>query len=313
MTRRLNWIIALLLLIIGLPYYWLLIDNRPGSIASQPVTVGQLRELADALPGPHPSGVEMELVGWRKAPGTLFAAGAGLQNRFIGIMAYRLPVTGGKPIVIDSGLGLADVAGMRLDQFLPGNQRTVDRAMDEAGLILITHEHPDHIGGMIAWARNDADVMHKAFGKQRMTPPQSAFVSQKLGIVQRDQSASLAAPPRAIAPGVVAIPAPSHTPGSQMFFVQLADGREYLFTGDIATLAISWEALRARSRLIGDFVVPEDRPAVFSWLKTIRALKQASPALNIIPGHDTSAVLELADKGQVRRDFNLVPIGATTQ
>ena len=57
--------------------------------------------------------------------------------------------------------------------------------------------------------------------------------------------------PQAVAPGVVVIPAPSHTLGSQMVFVKLADGREFLFAGDIATMASSWRELRARSRLIG--------------------------------------------------------------
>jgi hypothetical protein len=71
-----------------------------------------------------------------------------------------------------------------------------------------------------------------------------------------------------------------------MIFVRLADGREYLFTGDIATMAQSWQDLRARSRLIGVYLAPENRDEVFTWLKTIRALKGQAPKLEVIAGHD---------------------------
>src|SRR5581483_5018541 len=37
-----------------------------------------------------------------------------------------------------------------------------------------------------------------------------------------------------IAPGVVLIKAPGHTPGSQVVYVQLASGREVILSGDVA-------------------------------------------------------------------------------
>ncbi len=92
--------------------------------------------------------------------------------------------------------------------------------------------------------------------------------------------------PQAVAPGVVVIPAPSHTPGSQMIYARLANGREYLFAGDIATFAQSWLQLRARSHLIGDYLAPENRAEVFAWLKTIRALKTSAPAMTVLAGHE---------------------------
>ena len=82
------------------------------------------------------------------------------------------------------------------------------------------------------------------------------------------------------------IPAPSHTPGSQLIFVRLADGREFLFAGDIASFAQNWQEIRARSQLVSRWFGPEDRGEVYSWLLTIKALKQAAPALKVIPGHD---------------------------
>ena len=43
MTRRLNWFLLAMLVLFGGPYYWLLIDNRPGDAAAKPVSITQLR------------------------------------------------------------------------------------------------------------------------------------------------------------------------------------------------------------------------------------------------------------------------------
>lgn len=92
--------------------------------------------------------------------------------------------------------------------------------------------------------------------------------------------------PYALAPGVVAIPAPSHSARTRMIYVRLANGAEYLFAGDVAPMALSWQEQRGRARLVSDWLVPEDRHAVFAWLRTIRRLKQEAPDLHVIPGYD---------------------------
>lgn len=306
MTRRLNWTIAIVLLLIALPYYWLLLDNRPGDARAKPVSIAQLRQLAQAMPGPHPAGVEMELIAWRRVPGNLFAAGTGLKRRLIGIMAFHLPVPGGRGIVIDSGLTARDAQDMGLEAWLGDRQAMVERAMDQAGLILITHEHPDHIGGLTGWAGQ------ATFTKAALNGPQKIEAGKRLHIAVRDAATKVTGQPYAIAPGVVVIPAPSHTPGSQMYFVQLASGREYLFTGDIATMEASWRELRARSRLVGDMLAPEDRGEVYAWLMTIRALKAAAPGLVVVPGHDAVAVLSVTQPTGIREGFDLSQIKAAT-
>lgn len=312
MTRRLNWILAALLLLIGLPYYWFMLDNRPGDSTAKPVTIAELRTLAAALPGTAPSGIEMEPLAWRETPSNLFAAGSGLHQVRMTIMAFRLPVAGGKPIVIDTGFTRADAEAMGLTTWQAANQAKVDRAMDEAGLVLLTHEHPDHIGGLIAWSKARRAPHPEIPGKVRLNAPQFNFADAALHLPSTDRAPPLpaAAAPVAIAPGVVVIPAPSHTPGSQMIFVRLTNGREYLFTGDIATLDISWRELRARSRLISTFFAPEDRAQVYAWLKTVRTLKAADPALVVVPGHDAGAVLAAEAHSGIRHGFQLSQINA---
>lgn len=284
MTPRLNWFLFSLLLLVGLPYYWLLIDNRPGDAQAKPVSIAQLRQLAASVPGPAPSGVEMELVAYRRLPGTLFAAGTGLKRKLIGVMAWQLPVPGAAPIVIDSGLDAAAAREMGMEQFDASAERRVQQALAGASQILLTHEHVDHLGGLVTLGRRD--VLEKArFNPQQL--PGNVWTNGLRWPAGPLPSASLTgAAPVAVAPGVVVIPAPSHTAGSQMIFVRLHDGREYLFAGDIATLDSNWRELRARSRLVGDYFAPEDRGEVFSWLMTIRALRASAPGLVVLPGHD---------------------------
>jgi glyoxylase-like metal-dependent hydrolase (beta-lactamase superfamily II) len=305
MTKRLNWFLFAMLVLLGGPYYWLLIDNRAGDAAAKPVSIAQLRVLAASQPGAAPTGVEVERVAFRRLPGTLFVAGGGIKRRLIAVMAWRLPVPGSGPIVIDSAMDGNAAKSMGMESFDPQAWARVERALSSASQIVITHEHADHLGGVVSLGKRDL------LDKVRFNPNQ--LPGNRWTDLLRWPAPPLPSPtvtgtaPMAIAPGVVVIPAASHTEGSQMVFVRLADGREFLFTGDIATMARSWQELRARSRLIGDYLAPEDRAEVFAWLKTIRALKAQSPRLVILPGHDFEWLIEPDNRGYVHFGFSAAP------
>lgn len=306
MTRRLNWFLLALVLLIGVPWYWLMIDNRPGDAAPKPVTVAQLRALAASMPGPAPAEVEMELVGWRRLPGNLFVAGSGVKRKLVSILAWRLPVPGGKPIVIDSGLTAADAQAMGMEAYFAPAQARVERALGEAGLVLVTHEHPDHQGALVALGGPPLLQTARLNPGQTRNAPLAAKLAWPAGAAPAARIAPGA--PQAVAPGVVVIPAPSHTPGSQMIYVRLANGRELLFAGDIATFGQSWEETRARSRLVGEYLAPENRAEVFAWLRTIRALKDAAPGLVILPGHDFEWIADPDRKVPVKSGFGAGPV-----
>ncbi len=282
--RRFSKVLLALLVLLGSAYYWLLVDNRPGGVSVKPIQIAQLRALAASRPGQSPTAVEMELVGSGRPPGDLFVAGSGLERKQIGIMAFRLPVPRSGPVVIDSGIAPGDAGHLRLERFDSAAQQRVNLALRAASTIILTHEHFDHEGGLVALgdpavlARvrfNAAQLPGNPLPDMMQWPPGPPPIATVTG----EQ-------PVAIAPGVVVIPAPSHTPGSQMVFVRLADGREFLFCGDIATMAQSWRELRARSRLLSQVIGEEDRSEVYTWLHTIRALKAAAPGLEVIAGHD---------------------------
>ena len=305
MTKRLNRILLVLILLIGAPFYWLLVDNRPGDVQPKPVSIELLRQLAATKSGAAPSAVEVELVAFRRLPGNLFVAGTGFKRRLIGVMVWHLPVSGAAPIVIDSGMNGTAAADMGMEQFDPKAWDRIERALGSASQIVITHEHADHLGGVVSLG--SAELLSKVRLNSSQLPGNrwTDMLSWPKGPLP--QASVIGTQPVAIAPGVVIIPASSHTAGSQMVFVRLADGREFLFTGDIATLAQSWRELRARSRFVGDYFAPEDRGEVFAWLSTIRALKKAAPALVVLPGHDWEWVIDPQNKTGVKKGFTLPP------
>ena len=305
MRRRYKLLLALIV-IVTVPYYWLLIDNRPGGDPGPVIRIADLRHLADAIPGPHPQTVAIQQVGWRRVPGTLFVSGGGLKRNLLSIQAGLISGPWGD-IVVDSGFGPQDAAKMGLEGYQPDNQAKVDAAMRQARLIVFTHEHVDHIGGLLRlpdW---------RAVLPRALITPEQAPSGRVARLLPWPKGAAAAIHPLryrrmiAIAPGVVLIRTPGHTPGSQMVYTRLADGREYLFAGDTATMARNWEQLRARSRLVGDLIAHEDRAAVFGWLKAIRRLHRAAPAMAIVPGHEWEALAFDAPHNRIVFTFPAAP------
>ena len=299
--RKVNIALAILVLLIGVPWYWLLIDNQPGDAQPKPVTIAQLRALAASLPGPAPSAIERESPAFRRLPGALFAAGTGIKRTQIGVVAYRLTVPGGKPILIDSGLTRRDADEMGMEFYDPQSQARIESALRQAGLVLITHEHLDHQGALVDIGGAVLGEAARLNAGQLPPAPLAATLRWRNGAVPKPRITGTV--PLAVAPGVVVIPAPSHTPGSQMIFVRLADGRELLFAGDIATVRRSWSEIRARSRLVGDWLAPEDRGEVYAWLRTIAELKRQAPGLVVVPGHDLPWLNHSVEARLIRRSF----------
>jgi glyoxylase-like metal-dependent hydrolase (beta-lactamase superfamily II) len=105
-----------------------------------------------------------------------------------------------------------------------------------------------------------------------------------------------------IAPGVVLIKAPGHTPGSQMVYVKRADGQEILFLGDVAWQMRNIEEVRERARLV-TWLGGEDREAVMGEFVELHRLHTAEPNLNMMPGHDSAELTRFLKAGLLTKGF----------
>ncbi|MFM2373035.1 MAG: hypothetical protein RIS85_2757 [Pseudomonadota bacterium] len=278
---RLSKTFAVMVLVLALAYYWLLVNAGPAGVPARKVDLAQLREAANQMPGEKPTALEYVPIAGRTIPGAALAAGTGLRQIHTATIAWHIKAPSGD-IVIDSGMQAADAKAMDFNHYDPKARKLVDAWMDKAALILFTHEHIDHVGGFLDHPN------FRAIAEKAVISPD---LMRGMTGLWRDNARFLPAPRplaqlQAVAPGVVLVQAPGHTPASQMIYVRLQNGREYLFPGDTASLAANFDLPTPRSRLVSEWMVEEDRPAVIGWLKGIKALKTRHPALVVIPSHD---------------------------
>lgn len=112
----------------------------------------------------------------------------------------------------------------------------VARAVQLSKLILITHEHGDHVAGAIRNANDQLPpktILTRDQADRLINDPQMPEIKldenrSKQYIIASFESVL------PVAPGVVLIKAPGHTDGEIMIYTKLQNGREYLFTGDIS-------------------------------------------------------------------------------
>ncbi len=174
----------------------------------------------------------------------------------------------------------------------PAARAALRGALERANLVLFTHEHPDHLGGLAALFEG-------------MTRPERL----RFNAVQLAASGlSLKAPKRfaengatRIGPGVVMRPAPGHSPGSVIYYVRTRADREYLFVGDIAWHRDHFEGPKVHPRVSG-WVIGEDSDAVTQQLRALHAAQIANPIV-VVPSHDGAYLKTLVESGALRRGF----------
>jgi glyoxylase-like metal-dependent hydrolase (beta-lactamase superfamily II) len=124
--------------------------------------------------------------------------------------------------------------------------------MRNSQLILITHEHLDHINGLTHSPYLD-EVAEKTVltGEQIDNAPDGTGLTPeiiaKITRLEYDQY-------QQIVPGVVLIKAAGHTPGNQMVYVQLQNGTEYLLVGDVVWTSENLTQLTGRPLLTNLFL-----------------------------------------------------------
>ena len=301
MRRWLGYIVLTLAVVGAGAYYWLIVDASGPSGGSYSIDMAEVRSLANSIHNDKPAEIRVETISAFKMPFTIMIAGESWTETKVPVYSYQL-VLPGSTIVIDTAIDGAQAAKDKDPTFDPAAYARMQTAMVNASTVVITHEHPDHIGGLVAHPQLPAVLAHTRLTKEQIDHPEKMF--------------GLRFPPGALtgyapltyeryyplAPGVVLIKAPGHTPGSQLVFVQLANGKEYLFLGDVAWRWENVERVRSRARYVS-WAMGEDRDAVLNELAGLKRLHEAEPNLIIVPGHDIKLMAGLKAAGAFAGTF----------
>ena len=169
-------------------------------------------------------------------------------------------------------------------------------ALDEAWLIVATHEHWDHVGG-VSMSPNVADLMKKTIlTREQVESPIIEEAGFPEGVLDEYEPLEYEDLHR-LAPGVVLIKSPGHTLGSQMIYVILADGTEYLLIGDVAWQWDNIEKATIKPWLISA-MMNEDREVLkheTRWLSDL--FLSSDTALIPVISHDAEMIRGYFDDG----------------
>jgi glyoxylase-like metal-dependent hydrolase (beta-lactamase superfamily II) len=178
--------------------------------------------------------------------------------------------------------------------------KQVEQALKGAKLIVVTHEHGDHVGGVIRTSLGvplanelaSKTILTRTQIQTLTTSPQMAEIrltgemAKRYIVVDYDKYLPLA-------PGIAAIKAAGHTPGAQMIYVALESGKEYLLIGDAAWHMDGVRLVRGKDAPW----VTEDENAVLDQLRWLNDLSRTEQNLFIVASHDDEEHKEFVRRG----------------
>lgn len=294
-------VLAALLAVLA-PAYWVLLVHSPAPGAPFPLDLARVRAVADSIAGARSTAFRYERV--MSSPFYEAAQVAGDPWRAVeqDVFAYQLMFPD-RTVIVDAAMDRRQVwPEFLLASYDDAAWRRLEAALERATQVVVTHEHADHIGGVFAHPRPQALRRNVLLTREQLANTAAMYpvrlpaaFAQGYEPLQYDDLVG-------IAPGVVLIKAPGHTPGSQMVYAKRADGREVLFLGDVSWRMRNIELIRERPLLL-TALVGEDRASVLAQFRALHALRRTEPGVAIIPGHEGAVVQALARGGLLEPGF----------
>lgn len=265
----------------------------PASAQTFGADLNAIRQAAKSMPGALPLRINVVKFAESRRTKNFAIKGAPREPSIQARTAYQVVYPDGT-IMIDSGMDLQvhKFFGRGVEEpYFPAEEQKVERALASAKAIVVTHEHGDHIAGVI---RSSAfatlapkTTITRTQLQTLMTTPQmpeiklSAEQGQRFNVIDYETT-------RPFAPGMALIKSSGHTPGSQMIYVVLQSGKEYVFAGDVAWHMDGVRAVRGKDAPW----ITEDEPNMTAELSWLNGLTRTEPNVAVIISHDEEQRLQ---------------------
>ncbi len=283
-----------------------LLTAASGVLAQAPVygpdLLPELRRAASLIPGSRPASVHVITLAPGRGPLSQMVQGGGSDSITAGYPAFQVRFPQGW-IVIDPTVDRQWVKNR--PSFSQAAFDSLQRALVGANLVLLTHEHPDHLAALLHSPFLAQVRPHTLLTRAQVRSLIEHPFEQDLKLDSAEAAKYLVVdyePLMPIAPGVVLLKAPGHTPGSQMVYVHLATGPELVISGDVAWAMAGITSDRQKPAAVIE-KLGEDTVAIAPQLKWLRDVSNAGVA--VVVSHDDSSIQELVRRGVLKRGFDL--------
>jgi len=259
-----------------------------------------LRALGTALPGPLPVAINGVRVAASVRPRKFVIEGGDDTPVTMPRTAFQVRYPDCS-VMIDSGLDQATHNSFSPDKPEPyyAEQFTALRhALDEARLIILTHHHADHVAGVVTAANFSAlaakTIIAMDVADCLMNSPHRPHLKlapdaiAKFIVLDYPQLYP-------VAPGIVLIRAPGHSPDSQMVYIRLQSGQEILHSVDSAWIMDNIRLVKGKSAPW----VKEDGAAIMAQLRWLKSLTETESNVTILVTHDDELFERLTRNGTI--------------
>lgn len=267
--------------------------------------VQKVRTAAEAIPGELPHQISYIKYAASIRKWSQIISGGGNEDGTMARTAFQINYANGY-IMVDAGMDRAVHHFFEKESPQPFDDKLAEQvsdALQHARLILITHEHGDHVAGVIRNANNNVAGRTILTAEQANTlidNPQMPEIkldkSKRSQYIITDFESILP-----VAPGVVLIKAPGHTKGEIMIYTKLKNGKEYIFAGDVSW---SFKGVAEKKQKPDSEIkrVGEDKDAIgkqLAWLND----RLTKDKMAILVSHDDIMLPQYVAQGLIRQGF----------
>ena len=266
-----------------------------------------IRRLANLLPGAKPVAVNGIRVAASIRPRKFVVEGGDETPVTMPRTAFQVVYPDGT-VMIDSGLDQETHDSFstpdKREPYFPEAFAQVQRALNQARMIVLTHFHADHVGGVVRAANYDTLAAKTIVCAETAeclvkTPhrPHLAMTAEQVSrmtVIGYRQYYP-------VAPGMVLIKAHGHAADHQMVYVALQSGREILHSVDVGWVLDNIREVKGKAAPW----VKEDVPAVIGQLRWLNGVLLNEPNVSLLVTHDDDLFAQSVRRGAIGGELKL--------